>query len=154
MEPFACTLAVRFMNQEGSHSVKRQGTLIFDIVIWSPVHQTRLYSRLTSRNEESRNVVAQFASHYIPLCCYHANPHSTSNSVVVLVTSHHISQCCCHINFLITSHCVVVILSHFHCVVVILFPHTSAHTKTLYAVLGIRPNRCGWTVWTAWCGRQ
>ena len=40
MEPFTRTLAVRFMNQEDGHSVKRRGTPIFDIFIRSPIRQT------------------------------------------------------------------------------------------------------------------
>ena len=41
MEPFIRTLTVRFMNQEDSHSVKRLGTLIYEIFKRSPVRQTR-----------------------------------------------------------------------------------------------------------------
>ena len=49
MEQFTCTLAVRFMNREDSHSVKRQGMPIFDIFIRSPVLQMRSYTRLMSK---------------------------------------------------------------------------------------------------------
>ena len=35
MEPFTRTLAVHFVNQEDSHSVRRRGTSIFDIIIRS-----------------------------------------------------------------------------------------------------------------------
>ena len=40
MEPFTRTLAVRFMNQEDSHTVKRRGAPIFNIFIRRPVCQT------------------------------------------------------------------------------------------------------------------
>ena len=48
MEPFIRTPALRFMNHEECHSVKRQGTPIFDIFIRSSVRLTRLYARLKS----------------------------------------------------------------------------------------------------------
>ena len=46
MEPFTHTLAVRLMDQDDSHSVKRRGTPIFDIFIRSPARQTRSHDRL------------------------------------------------------------------------------------------------------------
>ena len=49
MEQLTRTLAVRFMNQEDRHSVKRHGAPIFDIFIRCPVRQTRSYARLKSK---------------------------------------------------------------------------------------------------------
>ena len=52
MEPFTRTLAVRLMNQEDSHSVKRRGTPNFNIFIWSPVRRTVVQP---TKVEESSN---------------------------------------------------------------------------------------------------
>ena len=49
MDPFTRTLAVRFMNQDDSHYVKRRGTPAFDIFMRSPVRQTRSHARLKSK---------------------------------------------------------------------------------------------------------
>ena len=50
MEPFTRTLAVRFMNLEDIHPVKRRGTTIFDIFMMSTERQTRSYAQLMSKN--------------------------------------------------------------------------------------------------------
>ena len=59
MEPFARTLAMRFMNQENRNSVKRRGTPIFDIFVTSHVRQTRAYARLKSKK------VAMVSRHWV-----------------------------------------------------------------------------------------
>ena len=50
LKPLSRTPAVRFINQEDSHSVKRWGTPIFDIFVRIPVRQARSYVQLKSKN--------------------------------------------------------------------------------------------------------
>ena len=49
MESFTRTLAVRFINQEDSHSLMRRGKQIFDIFIKNPVRQTQSCARQRSK---------------------------------------------------------------------------------------------------------